>query len=67
MDMIATLILLAVASGLTALCGWAGARPPNPVRGVRLVPYRFLMIVGASATMLVLVHLVNLLGVSTGR
>ena len=32
-----------------------------------MVPYRFLMVMSAAAAMLFLVHLVNLLGYTTGR
>jgi len=47
--------------------GWRGARPPNPMRGPRLVPWRFLMTLAACGAMVFVVHLVNLLGVNTGR
>ncbi len=67
MDWPATLILGAIAIGLTAACGWAGARPPDLRRGPRMIPYRFLMLLGATATMLLLVHAANLLGLHTGR
>ena len=67
MDLRLTLILLAgfVAFGLFA--GWRGARPPNPHRGPRLMPWRFLMLLAAALALLMLVHVVNLLGVTTGR
>lgn len=53
--------------GLTVLCGWRGARPPDLHRGPRLAPWRFLMLLSAAGAMLLLVHLVNLMGVRTGR
>lgn len=62
-----TLALLAIALGLTAGFGWLGARPPDLRRGPRLLPYRFLMLLAAAGGVLLLVHLVNLLGVTTGR
>jgi hypothetical protein len=59
---------LGVAFALLALiCGWRGARPPNPHGKPRLVPWRFLMLLLAAGVMLMVVHLVNLLGVKTGR
>jgi amino acid transporter len=59
---------VALASALlAALFGWLGARPADPRRGVRMVPWRFLMIVCALVAFLMLVHLVNLYGVTTGR
>ncbi len=63
-------ITLAVAAGaavLTALFGWLGARPVDPVRGPRLAPWRFLMMLGAAVVLYMLVHLLNLAGVTTGR
>lgn len=62
-----TAALLAVAMGLTVLFGWLGAQPPNLQRGPRLLPYRFLMLLAVAGGVLLLVHLVNLLGVTTGR
>jgi hypothetical protein len=62
-----TLALALGLSMLAALFGWLGARPPNPHRGPRLAPWRFLMMMTAAAAVLMVVHLVNLLGVPTGR
>ena len=67
MSLFATLAALGVALGLTALSGWLGARPPDLHRGPRLLPYRVLMLLCAAACLLLLVHLVNLAGVDTGR
>ena len=63
-------LTLAVASALAALavvCAWRGARPPDPLKGPRLVPWRPLMALFAAGALLLLVHLVNLLGFTTGR
>jgi len=62
-----TLIAAAAGAALTAFCGWRGARPPDLNRGPRLIPYRALMVLGATFVILMLVHLVNLGGVTTGR
>lgn len=67
MSLPVTLAALVVALGLTSLFGWRGARPPDIQRGPRLAPWRFLMLLGAAACLLLLVHLVNLAGVETGR
>jgi hypothetical protein len=67
MDGTATLILAVAALALTALFGWAGARPPNVRKGPRIVPYRFLMLITAAVAILLIVHLINLAGVRTGR
>jgi len=62
-----TLGLLALTLGLTAFFGWRGARPPDIQRGPRMAPWRFLMLLGAAGALLLLVHLLNLMGVETGR
>lgn len=66
MDLVSTLIVLAVALAVTALAGWQGARPPDLRRGPRLVPYRLVMVTAAALALFALVHLVNLAGVPTG-
>ena len=46
-------ILLAAACAiLAAVAGWRGARPPNPHRGPRLVPWRFIMVLAAAIAIL---------------
>ena len=67
MSLMVTLSLLAATLCLTVFCGWRGALPPDLHRGPRLAPWRFLMLLSAAGAMLLLVHLVNLLGVDTGR
>ncbi len=62
-----TLVLALVFATLAALCGWLGARPPDPRRGPRLMPWRFLMLTFAAACFWMLIHLANLAGVATGR
>lgn len=63
MSMTLTLILLAIAVAVTAFAGWRGARPPNVLKGPRMIPWRFLMLGGATMVMLLLVHVTTLLGV----
>lgn len=61
---------LAIALGLAAFglfAGWRGARPFDPRRGPRMLPWRFLMLLAAAGVILMIVHVVNLLGVTTGR
>ena len=43
-------------------CGWRGARPPDPFKGPRLMPWRFLMVGAAAIAMLLLIHLATLFG-----
>jgi hypothetical protein len=67
MDWPVTLIAIASAIGLTVLFGWLGARPPNILKGPRLIPYRLLMLMTAAGVMILMVHAVNLAGFKTGR
>ena len=66
-----TLVLtLAIAAGLLALAVfacWRGARPPNPLKGPRLIPWRLIMVTCAALLLPMLVHVLNLLGVTTGH
>ena len=57
-----TLGLLAACLALAALCGWRGARPPDLVRGPRMVPWRGLMLVFATVAFFLLIHLATLGG-----
>jgi hypothetical protein len=62
-----TLALAAAFLSLALFAGWRGARSPNPHTGPRMVPWRFIMLLAAAGLMLMLVHLLNLAGVTTGR
>lgn len=64
MDLRLTLILLVASLALTAFAGWRGARPPDLIKGPRMVPWRFLMVLGAALAMLLLIHLATLGGVN---
>ena len=62
-----TLALLALLCTVAVFCGWRGARPPDVTRGPRLTPYRLIMVTSAAFILVLLVHVVNLLGLHTGR
>ena len=64
MDLRLTLILLVASLALTVFAGWRGAQPPNLLKGPRMVPWRFLMIMGAALAMLLLIHLATLGGMN---
>lgn len=61
MDMSLTLVLSAGLAALAAFAGWRGARPPNPHKGPRLMPWRFIMLAAAACLVFVLGHLVQML------
>jgi hypothetical protein len=47
--------LLALAAAFAALAvfaGWRGARPPNPMKGPRMIPWRLIMVTSAAAAIL---------------
>jgi hypothetical protein len=67
MDLTLTLAAAGALLALAVFAGWRGARPPNLHRGPRLVPWRFIMVTTAALLLVVLVHLVNLMGLTTGR
>jgi amino acid transporter len=67
MDMPLTFALALGFGALAAFCGWRGARPPNVIKGPRIIPWRMLMLLSAVGCIMMLVHLVNLAGVPTGN
>ncbi len=67
MDLIITLAIIGICIALGAFCAWRGATPPDVLKGPRLVPYNFLMLVCVAVGLMMVVHLVNLLGVVTGN
>ena len=67
MDYPLTLSLLAAFIAVAAFSGWRGALPSDPMRGVRLIPWRAIMVLASAGALLMLVHLANLAGLHTGR
>lgn len=59
MNPILNVILLAAGGLFTVLCGWRGAQPPDLRRGPRLIPWRFLMLLSATFTVLMLAFLLH--------
>jgi len=62
MSLTVTLALLAGAIALAVFAGWRGARPSQPHLGIRMVPWRFIMILAAAVVVVLVVHLAALLG-----
>ena len=60
MSLTLTLILLAACVAVMLFAGWRGARPPDLMKGPRMVPWRFLMVTAAAIGMLLLVHLARI-------
>lgn len=67
MDLPVTVTVVVALLATALFCGWRGARPPDLNKGPRLMPWRFIMVTASAFALLMLVHLVNLLGVTTGR
>ena len=63
MSLTITLALLAAALGLAVFAGWRGSRPWDPRRGVRMVPWRFVMLLSGAAIMVLAIHIGTLMGV----
>jgi hypothetical protein len=63
-----TVILFSVSSILTVAFGFMGARPHDLRRTQpRMIPWRFLMMLSFVAALVLLVHLLNEMGFSTGH
>ena len=56
-----TLSLVIGALLLAVFCGWRGAKKSNPFKGPRMIPWRTLMLILVTASLLGLVHYVDLL------
>lgn len=67
MDVTQTLILIGAALALCLFSGWRGARPWDPSRGVRMAPWRLLMVLSGAAIFILGIHLANLLGAPQPR
>lgn len=67
MDFQLTLGLLIGFVVVGGFCAWRGALPSQPAKGVRMMPWRPLMVICATGALLMLIHLINLMGVETGR
>jgi hypothetical protein len=59
---------IGAAAGLVAFAfsHWQASRPPTPGRA-RMLPWTALSLIAALWTLMMIVHAVNLLGVTTGR
>jgi len=62
-----SLAVTAALLGFAVFAGWRGAQPPNFAKGVRMVPWRGVMLLSSAGVLVMLVHVVNLLGFTTGR
>jgi hypothetical protein len=62
MDLTLTLALTGAAIALAIFAGWRGARPWDPRRGVRMAPWRLIMLLAGAAVFVLAVHLGALLG-----
>jgi hypothetical protein len=63
MDMTLTLALTGAAVALAIFAGWRGARPWDPRRGVRMMPWRLIMLLSGAGVFILVIHLGTLLGV----
>ncbi|MGZ6014559.1 MAG: hypothetical protein ACXWKM_02335 [Phenylobacterium sp.] len=61
MDLTLTLEVAAGFFALAVFAGWRGARPPNPHKGPRLAPWRFIMLLSAAILIFVLGHAIHIL------
>lgn len=67
MDLALTLSLGVLVIAVGVISAWRGARPPDPLRGPRLIPWRFIMLVCGAMALYLAAHALNLVGVTTGR
>jgi hypothetical protein len=56
MDLRTSLALGAGFLFVAVFAGWRGSRPPNPHKGPRMVPWRFVMTLAAAGALILLFH-----------
>jgi hypothetical protein len=66
MDLTLPLSLAASLLALALFSGWRGSRPPNPHKGPRLVPWRFVMLAAAACLFFVLAYVGQQAGLIAG-
>jgi len=52
-----TLALLIASLALMLFSGWRGSRPPDLIKGPRMVPWRFVMLLCGALAFFLLIHL----------
>ena len=62
MSLTVTLALLVAAPALAVFAGWRGSRPWDLRRGVRMIPWRIIMLLSATAVFILAIHLAALMG-----
>lgn len=62
MDVRLSLALSGACAALGVFAGWRGARPFDPRRGPRMVPWRFVMVLAAAGAILLLFQAAELAG-----
>lgn len=67
MSLPVSLALAAALLAIAAFAGWRGSKPSNPAKGPRMTPWRLIMVTASAFALFMVVHIVNLLGVTTGR
>lgn len=63
MSLTLTLGLLVAAVAFGVFAGWRGSRPWDLTRGVRMIPWRFIMLLCGVAVLILAIHLGTLMGV----
>lgn len=62
MSLTVTLALIIAALALAVFAGWRGSRPWDLTRGVRMIPWRFIMLLSGVAIFVLAIHLGTLMG-----
>jgi len=61
-----TVALALLGLAVAAFAGWRHGLPAQPEKGPRMIPWMIILLVAATWTLVMVVHVVNLLGIETG-
>jgi hypothetical protein len=67
MSLQSTILVLALAVAFAAFCGWRGARRWNVIKGPRMIPWRFLMLLAFALALFMAKQALELAGIRPQR
>lgn len=67
MDLKTLIALCAAFVAVAVFAGWRGAQPPNPMKGPRMIPWRFIMFTSAAVAIVLFGMMEKVTGIHPPR